>query len=222
MYDPEQKNPDLTMFMIVNLRTQHGIFGKADGTFMMDINRIDSLVVAVTGYEFEKYCYKDSVPSASFNLVVRLKKKEIKLPEVRIIAPRDIDAIQRDIQKLGYNKHDYELSGINAMESPITFLYEEFSRREQLKRHNAQVVNDARKRNLLRELLARYVADGIVNLSDNDFDKFIDFCNVSEQYMKTSTQYDFMVYIKKHFEMFEDMKDYYRPDYFKQNRDRNR
>ena len=97
--------------MIVNFRTQHGIFGKADGTFITDIQRTDTLVVAVTGYEFIKYCYKDSSQSNSFDLTVRLNKKEVKLPEVRIIAPRDIDAIQRDIQKLGYNKKDYELSG---------------------------------------------------------------------------------------------------------------
>jgi hypothetical protein len=208
--DPKRSNPDLTNFMIVNLRTQNGIFGKADGTFSIDIQRNDTFVVAVTGYEFRKFCYKDSSVAVVYNLAVFLKEKEVRLPEVRILAPRDLADIEKDIQKLGYNKKDYEISGINAIESPITFLYEEFSRLERLKRHNAEIVNDDKRRELLKELLSRYVADDIIKLNNTDFDRFIDFCNVSEEFMKRATQYDFMVFIKNRYELFSGMNDYYR------------
>jgi len=210
VYDPLTTHPDLTNFMIVNLRTQNGIFGKADGTFSMDIQRSDTLVVAVTGYEFRKFCYKDSVGKNEFGLIIALKEKLVKLPEVRIIAPRDLEAIHKDIEKLGYNKKDYEESGINAIESPITFLYEEFSRFERLRRHNAQAVNDDKRRQLLKELLSRFVADDIISLNNSDFDRFVDFCNVSEDFMKQATQYEFMTYIKNRYELFSGMNDYYR------------
>ena len=212
VYDPATPKPDLNNFMIVDMETQHGFYGKADGTFNIDINRNDTLVIAVIGYEFVKYCYRDSLPKPRYDLLVRLKRKQVQLPEVRIIAPRDLEAIERDIQKLGYNKHDYEISGINALESPITFLYEEFSRFEQLRRRNAQIVNNEKRRNLLKELLSRYVADDIISLSNDEFEHFIDFCDVTESFMKTSSQYDFMVYIKRKFELFEAMNDYYRPN----------
>jgi hypothetical protein len=208
--DPKRKDPDLTNFMVVNLRTQNGFFGKADGSFSIDINRRDTFVVAVTGYDFRKFCYKDSAAAPQYNLTVILKEKEIRLPEVRIIAPRELSDIERDIQRLGYSKKDYEISGINALESPITFLYEEFSRIERLKRHNAELVNDDKRRQLLKELLARYVADDIIELSNVDFDRFVDFCNVSEEFMKRATQYEFMVYIKGKYELFSGMNDYYR------------
>ena len=212
VYDPSTTTPDLNNFMVVDMETQHGFYGKADGSFSIDMNRHDTLVVAVIGYEFMKFCFRDSMPKPRYDLLVRLKKKELQLPEVRIIAPRDLEAIERDIQKLGYNKKDYEISGINALESPITFLYEEFSRYEQLRRHNAQIVNNEKRRGLLKELLARYVADDIISLNNDEFEHFIDFCNVSESFMKSSSQYDFMVFIKKKFELFEAMNDYYRPD----------
>lgn len=212
VYDPTTSIPDLNNFMIVDMETQHGFYGKADGSFSIDMNRNDTLVIAVIGYEFVKYCFRDSVQLPSYNLLVRLKKKELQLPEVRVIAPRDLEAIERDIQRLGYNKHDYEISGINALESPITFLYEEFSRYERLRRHNAQLVNNEKRRNLLKELLSRYVADDIITLSNDEFEHFIDFCNVSESFLKSSSQYDFMVYIKRKFELFEAMNDYYRPE----------
>jgi len=210
VYDPLNANPDLTNFMIVNLRTQNGIFGKADGTFSVDIRRSDTLVVAVTGYEFRKFCYRDSAQRHDFNLLVALREKLVKLPEVRILAPRDLASIEKDIQKLGYNKKDYEISGINAIESPITFLYEEFSRIERLRRHNAQLVNDDKRRQLLKELLARFVADDIIALNNSDFDRFVDFCNVPEDFMKRATQYEFMTYIKNRYELFSEMHDYYR------------
>jgi hypothetical protein len=212
VYDPATSKPDLNNFMIVDMETQHGFYGKADGSFSIDISRNDTLVIAVIGYDFVKYCFRDSVPKPRYDLLVRLKRKELQLPEVRIIAPRDLEAIERDIQKLGYNKHDYEISGINAIESPITFLYEEFSRYERLRRHNAEIINNDKRRNLLRELLSRYVADEIISLGNDEFEHFIDFCNVNETFMKSASQYDFMVYIKHKFELFETMNDYYRPD----------
>jgi hypothetical protein len=208
--DTLNANPDLTSFMVVNLRTQNGIFGKADGSFSIQIQRKDTLVVAVTGYEFQKFCFRDSAHKTSYDLVVSLKPKLVRLPEVRILAPRDLEAIEKDIQKLGYNKKDYEESGINAIESPITFLYQEFSRFERLRRQNAERVNEDKRRQLLKELLSRYVADDIISLSNIDFDRFVDFCDVSEVFMKRATQYEFMVYIKKRYELFSSMHDYYR------------
>jgi hypothetical protein len=211
VYDPKTTHPDLTNFMVVDLRTQNGIFGRADGTFSIDIHRSDTLIVAVTGYEFRKFCYRDSTAKNEYQLVVALKEKLVRLPEVRILAPRDLEAIHKDIEKLGYNKKDYEISGINAIESPITFLYQEFSRTEQLKMHNAQIVNDDKRRQLLKELLAHFVADGIISMDNNEFDHFVDFCDVSEAFMKEATQYEFMTYIKNRYELFIAMNDYYRP-----------
>ena len=49
---------------------------------------------------------------------------------------------------------------------------------------------------MLKELFHRYVAWEVIDLQDEEFDRFVDFCNVSEEFMKTSTQYDFIEYIK--------------------------
>jgi hypothetical protein len=176
--------------MIVNLATQQGNFGKADGTFSVAIKKNDTLLIASTGYEFRKICFRDSLPKPDYSILIRLKKLSVQLKEVYVFSPRDLEAIEKDIRKLGYNKKDYELSGIDAFASPITFLYQEFNRLERLKRHNAELVNNEKRRNLLKELLTRYVADELIGLSNDEFDNFVDFCNVSETFMKTSTQYE--------------------------------
>jgi hypothetical protein len=208
--DSENSSRQLEDLMIVNLSTQQGNFGNAGGKFTATIHKSDTLLVASTGYEFQKISFRDSTLKNEYHVTVILKKLSVQLKEVQVFSPRDLEEIEKDIQKLGYNKRDYELSGINALESPITFLYQEFSQRERLKRHNAILVNDEKRRQLLKELLARFVADDLIQLSNDDFDHFIDFCNVSEHFMKSSTQYEFMIYIKQKYKFFSEMHDYYR------------
>jgi len=196
--------------MIVNLATQQGNFGKADGSFFLSIHRTDTLLIASSGYEFKRICFADSTPSQVYRVTIPLRRLYVQLKEIHVFSPRDLESIEKDIQKLGYKKSDYEISGINAIESPITFLYEEFSKREKLKRHNAELVNIEKRRILLKELLTRFVADEIIDLSNDEFDRFIDFSNVSEEFMKTSTQYEFMVFIKYKYSQYTRKTDYYR------------
>jgi hypothetical protein len=85
---------------------------------------------------------------------------------------------------LGYDERDYMLSGINAVQSPITFLYQQFSRKEQSKRQVAYMENEDRKRELLKELFRLYVDYDIISLSDEQFDDFITYLNVSDEFLK--------------------------------------
>jgi hypothetical protein len=204
----DKNNPDkrLEDLMIINLRTSHGTFGMADGTFHVEIQKDDTFLIASTGYEYRKYCFKDSVYRNEYFINVPLIKLNVTLKEVQVFSARDLESIYSDIQKLGYNKDDFEISGVNALNSPITFLYQEFSKFERLRRHNAERINNERRKDLLRQLLANYVSHDIINLDDFEFDDFIEFANVPEEFMKSATQYDFCIYIKRKFELYAMMK----------------
>lgn len=218
--DSENKLTVLQDLMIVNTTTQHGFFGKNDGTFSITVSKNDSVIIASTGYASSKFSMRDSAYAKNYNIIVRLKKLNVRLPEIRIMVKRDLDAIQKDIEKLGYRKEDYMLSGINPLESPITFLYQQFSRIERLKRHNAERINDEKRRDLLKELLANYVEADIIKLNNNDFDQFIDFASIPEETMKQLTQYDFCIHVKKQYQLYCLLRDKRQagneePDYYK-------
>jgi len=202
VFNSESPNERLLDLMIVNMRTSQGFFGKADGSFSIAIRRTDTIVIASTGFEFRKFCWKDSLGRTEFFLNAAMTKLSVKLNEVTIFSPRDLESIYHDVQKLGYNKHDFELSGVDALQSPITFLYQEFSQLERLKRHNAERINEEKRRDLLKELLANYVEHEMINLDNNEFDDFIDFANVPENFMKRSTQYDFCLYVKRKYQLY--------------------
>ena len=205
VYDKESKLM-LNNLMIINKTTQQGFFAGATGGFNITVSRTDTIIIGATGYENKKICFKDSSDKSEFFVRVYMDKLNVQLKEVVIIAPRDLDAIQKDIEKLGYRKEDYVLSGVDAFSSPITFLYQQFSKRERAKRHIAELRNEDRKRELLKELLAKYVANEVIDLDNEDFDSFIDYCDVSDEFMKYSTQYEFIMYIKRKYEFYRLLK----------------
>ena len=188
--------------MIVNRRLRTGNFANTDGSFTVRAQRNDTLLIGAGGYVTRTVPLGEFTDVDHGHLQITLRPWSIDLQPVAVLPERTLQQIQEDIAKLGYNEKDYRETGINAFESPITFLYESFSRRERSKRLVAQLENEDKKRELLKELLQEYVDYGIINLSDQSFDDFIDFCNVPEEVLKGLSQYDFLVYVKKKYQLY--------------------
>ena len=188
--------------MIVNRRTRTGTFANTDGSFTARVQRNDTLLIGAGGYVTRTLPLGEFPDDELGHLRIVLRPWNIDLQPVAVLPQRTLKQIQGDIDKLGYNAKDYRESGVDAFSSPITFLYQEFSRRERSKRQVAQLENEDRKRELLRELLQEYVDYGIINLSDDSFDDFIDFCNVPEEVLKGLSQYDFLIYMKKKYQLY--------------------
>lgn len=191
--------------MVVNKRTRTGFFGNADGSFTIQALRTDTIMVGATGLRTAFVCVADSAPKAEYRVKVYLEVIHYVLKEAEVFPRRKLEEIQKDIADLGYDERDYQLSGIDALQSPITFLYQEFSKRERSKREVAYLRNEDRKRDLLKELLRKYVSYDIINLNSEAFDDFIDFCKVPDETIKGLSQYDFIQYMKKKYELYSSL-----------------
>lgn len=188
--------------MIVNRRTRNGSFGNADGTFAVRALRTDTLLIGAGGFLTRSFVLQDSALRDVYDVIVELRPWRIELKPLEVLPERTLKEIQADIDKLGYNERDYRLSPVNAFESPITFLYQEFSKRERSRRLVAELRNEDRKRELLKELLYKYVEYDIINLSDESFDDFIDFCAVPDEVIKGLSQYEFLMFVRKKYELY--------------------
>lgn len=196
----------VTGLMVVNKRTGLGSFGATENTFSVTIQKNDTLLITSSGYAVKKISFKDSTFRETYSITVLLDKPTVTLKPVTIISHREIEQIQQDIEKLGYKKEDYMLTGVDAFQSPITFLYQAFSKRERVKREIAEKRNEDAKRKLLKELFQKYIDNQIMDLSEEEFDSFIDFINVNDDFLKNSSQYDFIIYVKRKFEMYRSLK----------------
>jgi hypothetical protein len=189
--------------VIYNKRTYLGTFGSYDGSFSFTAQKTDTLVFAAFGFKNLEWCFRDSMPKAQYNIRVVLKALQVNVGVAEVVAPMEVMEIHRELRKLGYDERDFRLSGVDAFSSPITFLYEQFSRLEKSKRKAFRLEYEAEKRDLLKALLTRYVEFDIVNLNEEQFDDFLDFCSVPDELLKSMTQYEFAQYIKSRYRDFK-------------------
>ena len=136
-----------------------------------------------------------------------LKKLLIVLDEVEVYPERELEEIEDDIEQLGVKlKEIRPIRGTAALSSPITALYQRFSRIEQSKRKVAEMETADRRKELLKELLRKYVKHDIINLSEEAFDTFISYLNLSNEFIRQASSYDLIMAIKYQYEEFANLK----------------
>ncbi len=200
-YDRETKLA-VPQFMVVNKRTNVGVFADNEGQFFVNSLQTDTLIISALGYKFKKICLNDSIAKKKYTLIFTLDKLYYTLNKITIFPTRSLNAIDRDIDKLGTYK-TYQLQGIDAFQSPITYLYERFSRFGKSKRKVAAWENEDLKRDLLKELFRLYIKYDIIDLNDQEFDAFIKYLNFSDEFMRNATQLELVLAIKGKYESFK-------------------
>lgn len=203
----DENGQRLSNLIIINKRTRTGSFGNANGTFSIQCLKTDTLSITSLGYHSRDITVRDSVLKSEYDLQIYLDIRVYRTGTVEIFAPRDLEKIQADINKLGFNEKDYMMSGVDPLNNPVTFLYMQFNKKERSRRLAAELTNEDKKRDLLKELFHHYVDYQIIDLTNEEFEEFIDFLNVSDEFLKNSSQYDFLIYVK---ERFKDYKVYKR------------
>lgn len=192
--------PDL---IVINRTTGRGVFGEGDGSYLIQLDHDDILQFGGLGYQSKTISFKDSTLKKQYTFNTILRRLQVNLPEAQVIAPRELREIISDIEELGYDEKDYKVSGVNAFESPITFLYETFSKREQSKRKSIELLNRDQRRELLKELFVKYVEYDIIQLDDDEFDAFIEYMDPGDEVLKYLSQYEFIMFTKDRFESWK-------------------
>ena len=94
------------------------------------------------------------------------------------------------------------VTGVEVLQSPITALYQAFSRKERNKRWIAAQEFKDNKARVVRELLSLYVVYDIIELEADEFDLFIQFLNINDDFLKTATEMELVLFIKDKYEHF--------------------
>ena len=186
--------------MAVNRNSGGGSFVETDGSFLVRACPGDTLVFGAIGYYSVEKVVDVSMKTESLDIILR--KLEVEVGVAEIFAPRTLNQILKDIETLGYDEKDYRVSSVNALQSPITFLYEQFSRVEKSKRLVAKLENTDKRRELLQELFAKYVDYDIIQLGPEEFKEFAEYCDPGDELLQEWTQYEFILYVKRQYSLF--------------------
>ena len=202
VYDKDSKLP-LPRLMVINKRTGNGMFADSESKFSMSARQTDTILFSAVGFKLKKICLKDSTAADHFYVMVPLEKLYYTLKEVSVFAPRTLNEIDKDISALdsvrSFNRNFHDIS---AIESPITYLYERFSKFARSKQKVAMWENEDLKRSILKDLFRIYIKHDIIDLNEEEFDAFIRYCNLSESFIKNATQFELVMAIKGKYETF--------------------
>ncbi len=190
-------------FMIVNRTKGKGVFGQPNGSFSLFVNNKDSINLSIKGYPIIGFrVIADS--NCQFNVKEYIERIATNIQEVVIHPLKSLEQIKEERSSLAM-RETRMVTGIDALQSPITALYQAFSKKEQNKRWIAEQEFKDNQRQVVKELLRLYVSYDIIELTEEQFDEFISFLNIDIDFFKTATEMELVTFVKDKYEHFKIM-----------------
>ena len=190
--------------MVVNMSSGRGVFGQPDGKFSVYANPGDTLILSVRDYP-KIYTRIVADSNCQFKGVFYLEPKVQELEAVEVRPLKSLEQIKEERASLAM-RETRMVTGIDVLQSPITALYQRFSKLERSKRWVAeQEYKDDQKR-ILKELLRNYVVYDIIELTDEEFQEFIEFLNMDDHFLKTASEMELITFVKDKYEHYKRLK----------------
>ncbi len=187
--------------MVVNKTLGKGIFGNYDGSFSITLKKSHKIGISVTGYKTQYFSFKDKPYQKNYNLTVYLDLITASSAPVEVKPLKTLQELQEERAKIA-KREVPKVTVTNAIQSPITALYMTFSKREKTKRMVAEMEYRDQQREVVKEILRVYIHADIIELESEDFDDFITFLSLNDNFLKTATDYELIVYIKHKYQHF--------------------
>lgn len=189
--------------VIVNKRTGLWNKGTKEGVFTFSMPRTDTLQFYVVGYQILDYCLKDSAIRENYDLKIKMPELFFELEEFEVKGVKSYSEIRKGINSVQMRVSDKYPGATIA--NPISLLFEKFSKKEQSNRLAAQLEYQLEVDNLLKDLFDLYNKYEIIDLNDHEYDNFIAFMGISDEYLKNSKDYDLALMIKKQYKAYRNL-----------------
>ncbi len=198
----DENNNSVPFADIAFRRMQLGFSTNKEGFFSAKILKSDSLLILKKGHVPTKLTFKDSLSKNEYSIVLILQRTPLELTEVQISAIRTHQQIRQEINKLYIKSTDINPDA-RPLTNPLSYLYELFSKHEKEKRFTAKLEAEEAKRIVLKDLFRLYNNYNIIELDEEEYDRFISYLNMPYHYLQQSSDYDLAVSIKRMFAGYE-------------------
>tara|TARA_R110002072_G_scaffold238038_1_gene395410 strand:- start:11948 stop:12655 length:708 start_codon:yes stop_codon:yes gene_type:complete len=186
--------------MVINRTTGRGVFGQPNGAFSVYVSPGDSISLSCKGYPMINFsAVADS--NCQHKAIYYVEGKMQEVAEVTVRPIKSLEQIKEERSALAM-RETRMVTGIEMMRSPITALYQAFSKKEQSKRKVAEWEHKDNQNRIVQELLRTYVAYEIIELTEEEFEDFVAFLNMDETFLKTASEMDLITFIQDKFEHY--------------------
>ncbi|MCS6933671.1 MAG: carboxypeptidase-like regulatory domain-containing protein [Chitinophagales bacterium] len=161
------------------------------GKFTIRALRTDTLFLFYPAYRTLRFSVADSAPQQTYNLVLGIEPLQTGIGQAVIIkAPKTLEQIERERRELGKTPEELERPVIEPFTSPISALYDMFSRRAREREKLKQQIVEDDRRKIMRELLDYFNENQLIDLPESYYEDFIRFSEISIEFLKYSTDYE--------------------------------
>lgn len=195
--------------MVVNQTTKQGVYGRPNGEFSVYARPGDRIGFSVKGYAKDFITIPDN-GNCSVDTTIYLSQRLQIFEEVVVHPIKSLEDIKREREELS-QRETRTVTGVSVLESPITALYERFSKKAKSRQIVAEMEHQDNMDQIVKELLRVYVSYDVVYLEEDEFAAFIHFLNIDEHFLKTATEYELIVYIQGKLEHYKSLH----PEIFK-------
>lgn len=190
--------------MVVNKTTGRGVFGQPNGRFTAYANEGDSISLSVRGYPVITV-HVEADSNCQFKRQFFIEGKAQEIEQVVIRPLKSLEQIKEEREALALRETRL-VTGIEVLQSPITALYQAFSKREKTKRWIAEQEFKDDQRKVVKDLLRTYIAYDIIEMSDGELDDFVRFLNMDPNFLKTASEMELVTFIQDKFEHYTMLK----------------
>lgn len=188
--------------MVINLTTKQGVFGNSNGSFAITASPGDEIVLSAKKYVQHHLIVPAHPLNCRIDTTIYIQPKLEKLAAVTIHPLKTLAEIKEERKNL--SKEDpRSVTGVDVLSSPITALYERFSKKGKEKRKVAELKHQDKMNQIVKELLRTYVSYDVIYLNEDQFDDFIHFLAIDDRYLKTVSDYDLIMYIQGRLEEYK-------------------
>lgn len=184
----EDSNSVMPFVYVINKTTGNGTMSDNSGSFYLKTNISDTLLVSFVGYLKLKIPVAKLKANANGDVKIVMKRIMYNLGMVTIngfkIKPYEREKMQKVIR-------DSKMTAVNAMQSPITALYNQFSRHGKEQRKLAQIfeqvfIDEQVSTKLNPEILRKLTGDDNI-----DYERFRRYCfSLTDYYILNHDGYD--------------------------------
>lgn len=192
------------------LGTKKGVVADSNGFFSVVISQKDTLKISSLGFH-DFYFVKDPLRQTSYFQIIELRSKIFELNAVQILGKRTLD-LDNPMLRWEYKAKFLpklwlfytptgEAPEAPTLMSPISFLYDRYSRRgKDARKLRDMVAERARKKsNAIRYNAAK--VQKWTGLLDDEIEEFMRFCPMPDLFLDAATEYEI---IEKTFRCLED------------------
>jgi hypothetical protein len=174
--------------MVINKNTGNGSMSDHAGKFYLSVNPSDTLLVSFVGYVKLKIPVSKLKPGPSGEARIVMKKIVYNLGMVNV-ATFKLKSYERE--KMEKVIEESKIRPVNAMQSPVTALYMQFSKRGKEQRKLAQIFEEVFIQEQVNKKMNAQVLRTLTGDETIDYEQFRKYCwSLTDYYIINHDGYD--------------------------------